>query len=262
MHPLDGIMKTSPTIQEAKATLRRSLANHAGDTTQTAVVTAIQSLAKLNPTPAPARNFQLQEGHWWLTNAPNFPNGERQADGRYVYTLGRLAFNMFQPKHLKVVIDRVSKSIRPRTDSPWTHDIQVEFTVLEDAMPPLQGIVQNLGVCEPYDDDTLQVQFTGGTLTPQPGTDLATWVQVFGDQTPTGRTQKRSLKEMLSDVFLRFMFGLVPPNGINPDTGEVTFEMTRSPNGKLRILYLDDDMRIVKGRKEAMLVCDRLSSSG
>lgn len=251
-------MNQTHTIQTAKTALRRSLADHGGETQHEAVVAAIEALSQLNPTSAPARNFQLQDGHWGLINAPNFPNGTRQEDGRYLYSLGRLSFNMFQPQNLKVAIDRVSQPIQSINNTQRTHDIQVKFTIVDDAVPPLQGIVQNLGVCQPYNDDTLQVEFTGGTLAPQPGTDLSAWTQVFGDQPSRTAKAKRSLKETLAGVFLQFMFGLVPPDGMNPDTGEVTFAMKRSPKGKLHILYLDEEIQITKGEKEMVMVCNRL----
>lgn len=247
-------MTQTPSIKNAKEALRRSLTEHAGDTTHHSVVAAIEALSILNPTPAPARNFQLQTGHWHLISAPNFPDGTLQTNGRYVYPLGRLSFNMFQPQNLPVALDRVSQSIKPVDASQHTHDIQVEFTINDDAAP-IRGIVQNLGLCQPYSDDTLHVEFTGGTLAPLPDTDLSAWTKLFGD--PTSATAQRSLKAKLGGLFLKLMFGLVPPDGMNPDTGELAFTMTRSPKGKLRILYLDEDMRITTGEKESFLVCDR-----
>ena len=250
-------MTTPQTRQAAKDALRRALAEHAGDTKHEAVMAAIHDLVQLNPTSAPARNVALRDGNWLLINAPNFPDGELQADGRYLYTLGRLAFNMFQPKTLKVAIDRVFQPILPIDDSQRTHDIWVDFTIADDAVPPLKGIVRNLGVCEPYGDDSLQVRFTGGILTPQPDTNLEAWKQVFGNQAPASKEVKTSLKERLTGVFLRLMFGLVPPEAINPKTGEVRFKMQRSPKGKLQILYLDEELRITKGHRGTVLVCDR-----
>ena len=252
-------MTTIQSRQAAKESLRQSLAEHAGNTKHEAVMAAIQTLAQLNPTAAPARNVALRDGRWLLINAPNFPDGELQADGRYLYTLGRLAFNMFQPKTLKVAIDRVLQPVLPIDDPQRTHDIWVDFTIVDDVVPPLQGVVRNLGVCEPCSDDSLQVKFTGGVLSPQDGTDLKAWKQVFGDQTPASGALKRSLKERLKDFFLQLMFGFVPPQGMDPETGEVKFKMRRSPKGKLQILYLDEELRITKGHRGTVLVCDRIA---
>jgi hypothetical protein len=53
------------------------------------------------------------DGDWLLINAPNFPGGEQLEDGQLAYTLGRLAFNMFQPAALKLVIEQVSQPVFP-----------------------------------------------------------------------------------------------------------------------------------------------------
>jgi hypothetical protein len=38
--------------------------------------------------------------------------------------------------------------------------------------------------------------------------------------------------------------------------------MTRSPRGNLEILYLDNDLRITKGEKGTVLVCERQTKPG
>jgi hypothetical protein len=152
----------------AKSKLRDVLQTYGGDTKHEAVATAIEQLISLNPTAAPTRQETLMHGNWVLINAPNFPDGERREDGKYAYTLGRLAFNMFEPKQLKLVIDRVSQPVIPTGNGQQrTHDIIVEFTTIDENTPTLQGIVQNLGTCEPIQDTMLQVQFTGGVLKPK-----------------------------------------------------------------------------------------------
>ena len=241
---------------EAKQALRQTLASHGGDPNHGAVSAAIDALVALNPTPSPTCQSDLWEGDWLLISAPSFPHGERQQDGTYAYTLGRLAFNMFQPKHLQVRINRVSQPIWPiEKTGRCTHDIVVEFQTLSDDFPLLTGFVRNLGVCEPKNDTALQVQFTGGVLEPKADTDLQIWNQAFGPQTTMLRP---SLKEWGQDLFLKLMFGLVPPAGIDAATGRSEFGMKRSPKGSLEILYLDKELRITQGEKGTVLVCERL----
>jgi hypothetical protein len=240
----------------AKQALRETLAAHQGDPRQAAVAQAIAHLSSLNPTPAPARTPALLEGNWRLISAPRFPQGQRRADGTYAYTLGRLAFNMFSPQQLQVVIDQVSQPVFPVAGSPQrTPDIVVAFTTLSTEFPPLQGMVRNLGVCEPGSDTALRVQFTGGTLAPAEGTDRQQWQAVFGDQ---GTPKRQGFRDWWQGLFLKLLFGLVPPVGMD-DAGRVTFQMQRSPKGTLEILYLDEELRITKGEKGTVLVCDRLS---
>lgn len=246
-------MTTASAKQSAKEALRTALAQYDGDPKHEAVADAIATLAQLNPTSAPARNPQLRDGHWLLISAPNFPGGQRLSDGTRVYSLGRIAFNMFQPQDLQLKIDRVWQPVLPLPDSTQrTHDIRVEFSTVSAS--PLQGVVTNRGICEPSTDDSIQVQFTGGVLAPQSGVDLQDWNAMFGDQ---AQRPKTGVKDTLMGLFLQLMFGLVAPQGMNQETGEVTFTMKRSPKGKLQILYLDETLRITKGEKGTVLVCER-----
>lgn len=237
----------------AKQTLREALANHAGDPSHPVVAEAIAHLATLNPTSAPARDSERLEGDWLLISAPSFPDGERCVDGTYRYTLGRLAFNMFQPTALKLMINRVSQPVWPVGEGNLrSHDIVVDFTTVGEDGITLRGIVRNLGVCEPSDDQTLQVRFTGGVLEPAEGTDRPAWQAVFNQSA----TASLGWKAWMQTQVLKLMFGLVPPTGMD-EKGRAKFQMRRSPNGSLKILYLDDELRITQGQKETVLICER-----
>ncbi|HEY9805237.1 MAG TPA: PAP/fibrillin family protein, partial [Candidatus Obscuribacterales bacterium] len=137
-----------------------------------------------------------------------------------------------------------------------THDIIVEFTTVEQKMPPLQGIVHNFGICEAIDEQTLQVRFTGGELAPKHADQLEQWQAVFGNQS---RPEKRSLKERVVGSLANLWLGIVPPQGMDQQTGKVSFTMQRSPKGKLSLLYLDEELRITRGERGTVLVCERLS---
>ncbi len=249
-------------INITKANLKAVLKKHQGNTKHAAVINAIDELVKLNPTNAPAYNSELRNGDWLMINAPSFPGGQRQADGSMVYSLGRMSFGMFQPQDLLVQIDHVRQPILPIANTTqYTHDIIAEFTIVKADMPPLSGIVKNLGVCEPNGNDTLRVQFTGGTLEPQATTNLDDWKAIFGDQpTEAQSARPKPLKQKLMNGFLRLMFGLVGPRPMDTATGIVTYAMQRSPKGNLQLLYLDDELRITKGEKGTVLICERQSN--
>lgn len=241
--------------EAAKTALRQALVAGGGNTKDEAVIAAIDNLTRLNPTTAPARSETLLDSQWLLINAPNFPGGEQLSDGRFTYTLGRLAFNMFQPTQLKLVIDRVLQPVHLLENKQQrSHDIIVEFTTIDQSVPKLTGIVHNQAVCHPVSDTVLQVKFTGGTLAPQPTTNIKDWQAVFGKQ---HQPSQQSWQEKLRFGFLKLMFGLVPPQAMNPDTGEVSFTMNRSPKGSLEIIYLDQELRITRGEKGTLLVCQR-----
>jgi hypothetical protein len=241
--------------EAAKAALREALAAYDGDTTQEVVVDAIAKLCSFNPTAAPTDSGSLLESQWILISAPNFPQGEKLQDGKFAYTLGRLAFNMFQPVNLKIVIDRVLQPVFPIDETgKLTHDIVVEFTTIDEHLPQLKGIVRNLGVAQPISDTTLQVKFTGGILAPPDLNQIDDWKTVFGKQ---NRSFQASWQEKLKFGLFQLIFGLVPSQSMNPKTGEISFTMQRSPKGKLEIIYLDEELRITRGNKETVLVCER-----
>lgn len=243
------------TRKAAKTQLRKALATYQGDTKHEAVAAAIEKLLTLNPTAAPARSETLLDGQWLLISAPNFPNGEQRADGKYVYTLGRLSFNMFQPARLKVVIDRVLQPIAPVGNSQQrTHDIIVNFTTADSNTPTLQGIVRNFAVCQPTHDNILQVQFTGAALAPKEQNEMEAWRAIFGEQS---KSSGRGLKERLTIAVMKIMFGIVPPQGMDSNTGQVSFKMQKSPKGNLELLYLDEELRITRGERGTVTVSER-----
>ncbi|WP_107669939.1 PAP/fibrillin family protein [Cyanothece sp. BG0011] len=247
-------MSVTTPRDAAKTALREALKQYDGDVKHEAVKAKIEQLCELNPTVAPSHSDRLESAEWRLISAPSFPQGEKLPNGQYAYTLGRLAFNMFQPTNLKVVIDCVKQPvILLDEEEKRSHDIIVEFTVIDPNFPELKGLVHNLGICYPATDETLQVEFTGGKLTPQADQDLSVWKQVFN----TEKSDNKGLKELFTSFILKLMFGLVPPKAMNEETGEIYFQMKRSPKGKLKILYLDEEIRITLGEKGTILVCER-----
>lgn len=249
-------MNDTATILETKIALREALKTYHGDVKQQNVKEKIDQLSQLNSIVDPTHSSLLESQDWLLISAPSFPQGEKLSNGKYAYTLGRLAFNMFEPTNLKLVIDSVRQPVVLLGEGEKrSHDIVVEFSIIDELFPPLKGIVRNLGVCYPADNKTLQVEFTGGTLTPQKSQNLSIWKDIFSQT----KASKKGLKEQLMSVFLKLMFGLVPPQGMNTETGEISFTMKRSPKGRLEVLYLDEELRITRGEKGTVLVCERLA---
>ncbi|MEA5510133.1 PAP/fibrillin family protein [Crocosphaera sp. UHCC 0190] len=249
------MMNQLATREAAKTALRDALKIYDGDVKQAEVKGKIEQLCQLNPIVAPSHSHRLESKEWLLISAPSFPQGEKLPNGKYAYTLGRLAFNMFEPTNLKLVIDAVRQPVVLLGEGEKrSHDIVVEFTIIDEYFPSLKGVVKNLGVCYPADNQTLQVQFTGGSLAPQNKENLDQWKTIFSQAKPA----QKSLKEQLMSLFLKVMFGLVPPTGMNTETGEIDFKMKRSPKGSLAVLYLDEELRITRGEKGTILVCERM----
>lgn len=251
------------TIQRniAKTALIEALKTSRGDTKNQEVVAAIEKLASLNPESELTEKEELLEGNWLLINAPNFPNRQNDTQGRYIYTLGRLAFNMFEPVGLKVEIERVLQPVFPTgKGNEFTHDIVVEFKTIDENIPELKGIVKNLAVCSPISKDTVQVKFTGGELMPrdtEKPSKIKEWLQVFGQKSQKSQQFQPSLREQINSTFIKWMFGISKASNIDNQTGKRVFTMKKSPKGSLKLLYLDDDLRITKGNRETILVCQR-----
>jgi hypothetical protein len=150
---------TTTQRDDVKAALIEALKTNGGDTKNETVVAAIKKLASFNPQRSITEQENLLEGNWLLINAPNFPDRLSDYQQRYIYTLGRLAFNMFEPVGLKIEID-------------W-------------------------------------------------------------------------------------MFGIDRVSDIETQTGRQTFAMNKPPKGKLKLLYLDEELRITKGNRETVLICKR-----
>ena len=250
-------MNTTKERNIAKIALIEALKTSGGDTKNEEVVAAIEHLASLNPQSAPTENEKLLKGNWLLINAPNFPDRQNDTQGRYIYTIGRLAFNMFEPVGLKVEIERVLQPVFPTgKENEFTHDIVVEFKTINEKMPELKGIVKNLAVCSPKSQDTVQVKFTGGELMPRETGEpskINQWLQVFGQESQS----QLSLQERITSIFIKWMFGISKASKINTQTGKRVFTMKKSPKGILKLLYLDDELRITRGDRGTVLVCQR-----
>jgi hypothetical protein len=265
---ISGDGSVTQTLAELKHHLLGQLDRHKGDTTHPEVLAAIKRLMARCPIADPAYQHDLLDGHWRMISAPDFPDGQLRDDGRWAYTLGRLTFNAFTPTDLQVAIDCVTQPVWPTGNgSQRQYDIVVEFTVIDERSPGLQGIVRNLGVCRTLDPKTLGISFMGGTLEPLPtlqaNANHDRWMALFSGTdaaiSPISRPTpniSQSLKTISTNLFLKLMFGLQPTSAID-ETGQQNFVMSRSPVGKLTLCYLDDDLRITCGRKESWMVCKR-----
>lgn len=115
-HPLERTLKH---IDNAKLEVIRSLAVSGGDVTNKTFLFALEQLRALYlMTDFAARNLKdvskskSQDGNWLLLSRPNFAEclGTNSA-GEYMYTLGRMSFDMFTPGSLVCSISGVFNSI-------------------------------------------------------------------------------------------------------------------------------------------------------
>ena len=239
---------------DAKQVLLTALKAHTGDIKHESVALAIDRLIKINPTSSPA-NCELLQGNWLLINAPNFPGRQPNYKSRCIYSLGRLSFNVFEPSGLLIEIERVTQPILPTVrNNELTHDIIVEFKTIDRQIPELRGIVKNLAICTPKSETALEVEFTGGELMPlgiQNTEQMDLWLSIFGQKSSQFSL---SIQERIMSVIIKWMFGISKASAIDSRTGKTTFIIDKSPKGILEILYLDEELRITKGRSESILI--------
>eukprot|EP00966_Prymnesium_polylepis_P054922 1269651-Prymnesium_polylepis.1 len=146
---------------------------------------------------------------------------------------------------------------------------------IEDG-PPMTAELLNFATCSAASDERLTVEFSGGVLQPTGECDREAWRKTFGP----ALAAKPGKRARLMDWLLGKMMGLVKPkvtepaapdliftpahNETNPspkqemsDGDEMRYQMTKAPKGYLDVLYLDDELRITRGNRGSLVVCER-----
>jgi len=106
-------------VKVAKHEALKALKNSQGDTTSPRFQSALNALAAIyqgNGFSLQSHQSQVQfEGNWVNVSRPNFPNclGNHPKSGHFLYTLGRMSFDMFRPLNLRCSIQKVMCKTRP-----------------------------------------------------------------------------------------------------------------------------------------------------
>ena len=261
-------MSTTSTekIQESKQELVATLKEHHYDTKNEQVIQAIENLSKLwkesgsDISQAPAKS-DLVYGDWKILSAPTFPDriiNEDEPD-KFQYTLGRMSFNMFEPRKLVVTI------LHPGIQNP-VHKIEEEdnkatYNVLNKIILHTDGgdMPAELfmeGYCTPKTDERLTVGFTAGTLrkTTEVEKDeklLKLWNETF-DGVYVKSEAQRGYFETGMRYLMSFMMKMTWPSDES-----MRYEMKRVVHGFLDILYLDNDLRITRGTRGTVVIVER-----
>ena len=240
------------TIPAAKMSLRSALADNGGNSKAPAVVAAVEALAALCPTRAPARNPALI-GEWQQINAPEYSGGSQNADGSFQYTLGRLSFGIFEPKDLMCIVGPILNPLKESADGGVIeYEIQIPFCIQRDIGPNLDALLVNFATCYAESDTRLSVSFSGGILRPD-GCDRPAWREVFGP----ALAAKPGKRVRVVNWLMKGMMGLIKPNKLDDDDA-MSYQMTKAPKGYLDVLYLDDELRITRGNRGSLVVCERI----
>ena len=240
------------TLPEAKVALRAALAAHGGNTKEPPVAEAVEALAALCPSAAPAREPGLL-GDWRQINAPEYKGGTQTADGAFQYTLGRLSFGIFEPKDLMCTLGAIGNPlVESEAEGVMDYEIQVPMSIEIRDGPPLPAELLNFATCTAETDERLSVSFSGGVLKPTSDCDREAWRSTFGPALAT----KPGKRARLMNWLLGKMMGLVKPTEL-ADGDVMRYAMTKAPTGFLDVIFLDDELRITRGNRGSLVVCER-----
>ena len=125
---------------------------------------------------------------------------------------------------------------------------------------PIRGILTNHSYALPDPDvpNRFSIWFSGGDLEVQDEpADLEHWKQVFD----TNSVPDRNLREYANILAARLLLGALIPEGMEED-GRMSFTLKKPIGGHgtafCDIVYMDDDLRIMRGHLGSLYVCSRV----
>ena len=125
---------------------------------------------------------------------------------------------------------------------------------------PIRGILTNQGyaVPDPRVPNRLSIWFCGGTLEVQDEPqDLNEWKRIFD----TSFAPQRNLCEYANVLAAKLLLGALVPDEMEAD-GKMSFVLKRPIGGHgsayCDIVYMDDDLRIMRGHNGSVYVCTRV----
>ena len=270
-------------IQNAKKHLRDVLAANYFNTKNEEVAEAIESLSKLwksdaNATiaVAPAKS-DLILGDWRILSAPDYP-GRIITEGepnKFQYTLGRIAFNIFEPKKAIVTIlypsivnsvhrhknEQNEDGQKQQEEGKATYNFVNKIIIhTENGDLPAELYLEGYCYPTPQNDERLTVGFTGGTLRKSAKEDAdytkdeklqTVWENAFGDIYSKADKERGYLESMMRWM-MKFMLKMTMPTDES-----MTYEMKRVMHGYLDCLFLDEEMRITRGNRGSIVVMEK-----
>lgn len=262
---------TSCKADTLKAQLKSLLEKYNGCTKNDEVTEVIEELSKLNPTVKNCSTLPLFTGDFFALTSPNFPGRLPTKEGEedvIQYTLGRMSFNIFQPKELvctlRGVRNLVYKNEEPDEKGRQTFDYKL---ILDITIHTADGDLPATLVNDAYTyenpdvNNRLMVSFTGGTL--MPATEVKSspekldlWATTFKDAYKDAEEQRSYLGRVLMYI-LQLLMGLTLPTDDSALASTFHFDMKRSPVGYMDLLYLDEEFRITKGNRGTIVVVER-----
>ena len=124
----------------------------------------------------------------------------------------------------------------------------------------IKGILTNQGyaVPDPNVPNRLSIWFSGGALEVQDEpADLEEWMKVFD----SACAPERNVREYANILAARVLLGALVPEGMEDD-GSMSYDLKKPIGGHgtayCDIVYMDDDLRIMRGHHGSVYVCSRV----
>lgn len=128
------------------------------------------------------------------------------------------------------------------------------------AARPIRGIMKNHGYMlpDPKIPNRLSIWFTAGTLEVNDNADLDDWKRIFSAQPKLGLYDRANI------LAAHLLLGANMPETMDED-GTMSYELRRPIGGHglayCDVLYLDDDLRVLRGHGGQVYVCARLAET-
>lgn len=194
----------------------------------------IGTLEKLNPNPEPSQVPELVNGCFQVVRATLKGRAATNA-GVFasIFTLGRAAFGVFKPLKQEVIIKENYNHVGYAHEDEYLLALDMTVKNREGESPEfLEGYLLNQGKCSFVpDSQKMTVTFQSSVLRPAAGAteeELRNWKQLFKEENPA-----------------------------MDERGWMTAKLPEFP-GDLDHLYMDDDLRIVRGNFKNIFVLRRL----
>lgn len=287
-------------VESLKRQVLKSLHNSGGDVTDVEFLKYLSMLSELYSYMAADKNnldhlteekkdeeegllsSEFGAGVWVTLNKPNFQEclGRNPDTGEYMYTLGRMSFDMFR-KDLKCSVKGIYNIIEdvPQDDlniehfgltkedcidqGIMTYNISVAFTIENTN---LKAVMTNYGYLlpDPHIPNRFSIWFTRGILEQDPddntddnnNNNIPTdeWKETFSNS-----MNSRSMTERAKLFAAKLMLGIKAPGKMEED-GSMEYNLYKPIRGYCDVIYMDDKLRIIKGHHGTIYVLYRISS--
>lgn len=246
-------------IDHVKSLLLQTLISSNGDVSTPQFQSYSNLLSEHNTT------TRQTSGNWVSLSKPNYPECLGMNDnGEFMYTLGRMSFDMFLPSNLKCSIHGIFNVFGDEEEEmtiPWnirnakhikSYNISVSFSI-ETGKTTLKALLTNHGYIapDPHTPNRYSIWFTHGILEEDSSETTPEWMETFST------LPQRSIKEKARILAAKILLGATIPEGLGED-GRMEYKFKRPIGGWNDVLFGDESLMILRGQHGSMYVLHRI----